>query len=106
MVDKVTIQKIGNGYVVSTNWFNIDKENTCHFKDMDDVCKHLDRCFGAIDRVIKEKQLTITEEQCIMNTDKLGMIAFGKVKQLEKKIKELEERIKLLEETVEETTEE
>lgn len=41
-----------------------------------------------------------------MNTDKLGMIAFGKVKQLEKKIKELEERIKLLEETVEETTEE
>lgn len=41
-----------------------------------------------------------------MNTDKLGMITFGKVKQLEKKIKELEERIKLLEETVEETTEE
>lgn len=29
--------------------------------------------------------------------DKLGMIAFGKVKQLEKRIKELEERVKILE---------
>lgn len=31
--------------------------------------------------------------------NKLGMIAFGKVKQLEKKIKELEERIKVIEES-------
>jgi hypothetical protein len=30
-------------------------------------------------------------------TDKLGVIAFGKVKQLEKKIKELDERLIILE---------
>ena len=31
------------------------------------------------------------------NTEKLGMIAFGKVKQLEKKIKEIEERLSKIE---------
>lgn len=39
-------------------------------------------------------------------TDKLGMIAFGKVKQLEKALKELDNRVKKLEETPSETVKE
>jgi uncharacterized protein (UPF0335 family) len=38
-------------------------------------------------------------------TSKLGVIAFGKIKQFEKKIKELEERITALEEAIEASSE-
>lgn len=45
MADKITIDKIANGYVVSTNYFNMSKTNTIHFKDMETLVKHLDECF-------------------------------------------------------------
>lgn len=56
MVDKVTINKINNGYTVTTDWHLLKDNSTNYFSDMDGVCKHLDQCFGIIDRKIKENK--------------------------------------------------
>jgi hypothetical protein len=59
MVDKVTISKINNGYTVTTDWYSLNNDTTNYFPDMDGVCKHLDQCFGIIDREIKENKTKV-----------------------------------------------
>jgi hypothetical protein len=46
MVDKISIQKLVNGYMVTTDWYNIKESNSIYFKDMPQLVKHLDDCFA------------------------------------------------------------
>lgn len=45
MVSRITIDKIVNGYVVQSDYFNIKESHSIHFKDMKQLVTHLDECF-------------------------------------------------------------
>ncbi len=61
MVDKISIQKAVNGYVVTTGWLN-QESDTIIFKDMPQLIQHLDDCFAKpfkdltyVTKLVKEK---------------------------------------------------
>lgn len=45
MVDRITIQRIANGFITGSVWEH-SKDHTLYHKDMEDVVKHLDTVWG------------------------------------------------------------
>lgn len=58
MVDKVTIQKIVNGFTLSSDWY-AQNSNTVFCKDWLAIIKHLDGIYGNVEREL----INIREEK-------------------------------------------
>ena len=54
MVDTVIIKKIINGYTLDQSWPSIDSRHTIFCKDWVDIIKHLDTCYGKVDKEMRD----------------------------------------------------